>query len=73
MRLDEPDRLLDAALLVRADREAEVPGVDRLLVVGQDDPPAGHRHALHADEDLHDADPRVLGIEERPRPDDARR
>ena len=35
VRLDEPDRLLDAALLVRADGEAEVPGLDRLRVVGR--------------------------------------
>ena len=54
VRLDEPDRLLDAALLVRADREAEVAGLDRLAVVGEDDVPAGHRHALDADEHPHE-------------------
>ena len=53
-RLDQPDRLLDAALLVRADREAEVLRLDRLLVGGEDDPPARHRHALHAGQDPHD-------------------
>ena len=52
--LDEPHRLLDTALLVRADREAEVLRLDRLRVVGQHDPAAGHRHALDADEDLHE-------------------
>ena len=54
MLLDEPHRLLDAALLVGADREAEMLRLDRLLVLGEDDPAAGHRHALDADEDLHD-------------------
>ena len=38
MCLDEAHRLLDPAFLVRADREAEVPCLDRLLVVGEDDP-----------------------------------
>src|SRR5262245_24551751 len=52
--LDDPDRLLDAALLVRADRVAEEPGVDRLPVRGQDDAPSRLRHALHTDEDVHD-------------------
>ena len=50
--LDQPHRLLDAALLVRADREPEVAGLDRLLVGGEDDASAGHRHALHAAEDV---------------------
>ena len=53
MVLDDPDGLLDAALLVRADREAEVAGLDRALVVGEDDLAAGDRHALDADEDVH--------------------
>ena len=53
LRLDDPDGLLDRALLVRADREAEEPGVDRLPVGGQDDPAAGRGHALDADEDVH--------------------
>ena len=43
LRLDDPDRLLDAALLVRADREAEEARVDVLPVGGQHDPPAGLR------------------------------
>ena len=38
--LDEPQRLLDRALLVRADREPEVARVDRLLVGGERDPRA---------------------------------
>ena len=40
LRLHEPHRLLDAALLVRGDREAEVARLDRLLVRRQHDPPA---------------------------------
>src|SRR4029077_17978539 len=39
---------------VRADREAEVLGLDLLRVAGQDDPAARHRHPLHARQDLHD-------------------
>ncbi len=54
VRLDQPDGLLDAALLVRADREAEVLRLDRLRVLGEDDLPARHRHPLDADEDPHD-------------------
>jgi hypothetical protein len=50
--LDEPQRLLDRALLVRADREAEVAGVDLLLVDGERDPRAGLRDALDADGDV---------------------
>ena len=53
MRLDDLHRLLDAALLVRADREAEVACLDRALVAGEDDLSAGERHALDADEDVH--------------------
>ena len=52
--LDQADRLLGAALLVRADREPEVSSLDRLLVVGQGDLAAGQRHALDADEDVHE-------------------
>ena len=51
--LDEPHGLLDAALLVRADREAEVARLERLLVVCQDHPAARERHPLDADEDPH--------------------
>jgi hypothetical protein len=54
IRLDEANGLLHPALLVRTDREAEVAGVDCLPVVRQDDPAAGHRHPLHAREDLHE-------------------
>ena len=39
--LDDPDGLLDRALLVRADDEAEVARVDRPGVVGEHDPAAG--------------------------------
>ena len=59
VRLDEAHGLLDAALLVRADREAEVPRLDRLLVGGEHDPAARHGHALDADQDLHRHD-RIL-------------
>ena len=52
-RLDEAHGLLDAALLVRADREAEMPRVDLLLVGREHDPAAGHGHALDADQDFH--------------------
>ena len=54
MLLDQPDRLLGATLLVRADREAEMASRDRALVVGQDDLAAGQRHPLHAHEDVHE-------------------
>ena len=62
MRLDDPDGLLDGALLVRADREAQEPGVDLLPIGGQDDPAAGRGHALDADEDLHRAQPRMRSL-----------
>ena len=51
--LDDPDGLLDRAFLVRADREAQVAGIDRLLVGGQRDLPGRRRDALDADEDVH--------------------
>ena len=51
--LHEPDRLLHAALLVRADREAEVASLERLLVGRQHHLAARERHALDADEDPH--------------------
>ena len=72
LRLDDPDGLLDRALLVRADREAEVAGVDVLAVGGQEDPAAGRGHALDADEDVHrrQSDAGVLGIEQRRRAGD---
>src|SRR5262249_23044038 len=41
------------ALLVRADGEAEVPRLDRLLVGREHDAAAGDRHALDADQDPH--------------------
>ena len=53
MRLDQPHRLLDPALLMRADREAQVARLDRLLVGREHHPPARERHALYADEDPH--------------------
>ena len=52
--LGDADGLLDPALLVRTDREAEVAGLDRALVRGEDDLAAGDRHPLDADEDVHD-------------------
>ncbi len=54
VRLDDADGLLDRALLVRADREAEVPRLDRLFVGGEHDASAGDRHALDADENPHE-------------------
>ena len=54
VRLHEPHGFLDPALLVRGDREPEVLGRDRLGVLGQHDLPAGQRHALDADEDVHE-------------------
>src|SRR3954452_25420028 len=51
--LHEPHRLLDPALLVRRDHEAEVARLERLLVGRQDLLAAGERHALDADEDPH--------------------
>jgi hypothetical protein len=50
--LDEPQRLLDRALLMRADREPEVAGVDLLLIGGERDPRAGFRNAFDADCDV---------------------
>jgi hypothetical protein len=52
--VDEPQRFLDRALLVRADREAEVAGVDLLLVRRERDPRPGLRDALDADGDVQD-------------------
>ena len=53
LRFDDPHRFLDAALLVRRDREAEVLRLDRLLVGGQHHLPAGDRHALDEADDPH--------------------
>src|SRR5437660_12739037 len=39
---------------MRADREPEVPGLDRLLVRRQHDRAAGHRHPLDAHQDVHE-------------------
>src|ERR1019366_1795221 len=52
--LHQPDRLLDGALLVRTDREAEMAGLDRLLILGQRDLAPGQRHPLDADQDVHE-------------------
>ncbi len=51
--LDQADRLLDRALLVGRDREAEMARVDGPLVGGQDHPPGDRRNALDADENAH--------------------
>src|SRR5438093_1671591 len=51
--LHDPYCLLDAALLVRADRVAEEARVDRLAVGREHDPAAGLGHALDAHEDVH--------------------
>ena len=50
---DDPDGLLDRALLVWADRETEVPCVDRLAVIGQRDRRTGARNSFDADQYLH--------------------
>src|SRR5450759_524178 len=52
--LDEPDSLLDAALLVRAHRETEVARVDRPRVVCEYDAAAGDRHSLDRRENPHE-------------------
>ena len=53
IRLDQADSLFDAALLVRAHREAEVLRVDGAGVVCEQDPPPGDRHSLDAGRDPH--------------------
>ena len=55
----DPHRLLDPALLVRRDREAEVLRLDRLLVDGEHHPPAGDRHAFDRNQDPHE---RILSL-----------
>ena len=57
--LDDAHRLLDRALLVRRDREAEVLRLERLCVVGEHHLPAGDRDALDGDEDPHE---RILSL-----------
>ena len=59
MLLDQADRLLGAALLVGADREAEVARRDRALIVGEHDLATREGHALYADEDVHRAQERT--------------
>jgi hypothetical protein len=53
VRRDEAHGLLHRALLVGAHGEAQVAGVDLLLVRGQRELAGGRRHALDADEDVH--------------------
>ena len=54
LALDDPHRLLDAALLVRADGEAEVAwSRSRAASSVSVDLAAGQRHALDADADVH--------------------
>ncbi len=50
VRLLDPNCLFDGALLVRTHREWKMTGIDRLLVVGEDDAGAGGRHPFHTDE-----------------------
>ena len=54
VRLHDLHGLLHPTLLVRADGEAEMAGLDRPPVFGQDDRPSGHGDTLDADEDPHD-------------------
>src|SRR5262249_10308294 len=56
----DSDRLLDGALLVRADREPEVRGVDRPLVRRERDPRAGLGTPLDEDQDAHQQRTRVF-------------
>ena len=56
---DDAHRLLDRALLVRRDREAEMPGLERLRIVGEHHLPARERDALDADENPHE---RILSL-----------
>src|SRR5207302_3704615 len=51
--LDDPHRLLDSALLVRADREAKVTRFERFPVGCEYHLAAGERHPFDADQDLH--------------------
>ena len=51
--LDDPYCLFDRALLVGAHREAELTNVHFARVRRQNDPRPHHRHALHADENVH--------------------
>ena len=75
--LHQPDSLFDGTLLMRADGEAQEPGVDVLRIAGQGDLPTGRGDALDADEDIHRRssalDAHVLGIEERPAAGDRHR
>src|SRR6478735_7229729 len=57
--LGDPHSLLDRALLVRRDREAEVLRLDRLLIDGEHHLPAGDRDALHTAKDPHE---RILSL-----------
>lgn len=54
LSLDYSHRLLHAAFLVGADREAQVARLDGLLVGGENHAPTGERHALDAHEHPHD-------------------
>ena len=57
--LDDAHRVLDRALLVRRDREAEVLRLERLRVLGEDHLPAGDRDTLDGDQDSHE---RILSL-----------
>ena len=52
--LDQANGLLDPAFLVRRDGEAEVPGLDRLGVLGEHDAPTRQWDPLDAGEDPHE-------------------
>src|ERR1700694_6255729 len=53
VRLDQPDRLLDAALLVRADGETKVSRLQSLSVAGEHHPSSGQRNSFDADKNFH--------------------
>ena len=51
---DDPHRLLDAAFLVRADREAEMSGLERPGIGRKHHLSAREGHPFDTDEDLHE-------------------
>src|SRR5882672_3390963 len=71
VRFDQPHRLLDPALLVRAHRETQVARVDRARVLGEHDAPSGDRHPLDAGEDSQERMRRFSGSNSGVAPDTA--